>query len=132
MPLIPGVALSMNSSGVVSGTASSMALVRGQANALRCVQPAFDALDDAMADPDNPLDPAAAATQKQAIVDAWNDTQAPLILADSQAICSHVLAHLRITLTSAHGGMQRIPDPATPFAWCEAPNPDFVLEGVFT
>lgn len=129
MPLMPGTTLTMNAAGVVTGTANSMALVRGQANALRTVAPSFAAIDDAVADG---LDAAKAAEHKQKIVDAWNATQAPLILADSGAICSHILANLRITLTSAHGGMQRVPDPPTAFAWCEAPNPDFVLEGVFT
>lgn len=138
MPLIPGTTLTMSATGVVTGTANSMALARGQANALRTVAPSFTAIDAkiAAAPPDGVAGNAAAIAklnaQKQAIVDAWNATQAPLLLADSDAICVHILARLRMTLTSAHSGIQRVPENLAPYTYCAAPNPDFVLEGVFT
>jgi hypothetical protein len=112
MPLVPGVALSMNSAGVVSGTLGSMALARGQANALYTVAPALAAIDAAIAAP--PPDGVAGNAdaidaleeQKQAVVDAWNVLWAPLILADTDAICQHLIdnANIRVTVPTIGGG----------------------------
>jgi len=137
MPLIPGTTLTMSTLGVVTGTASSMALARGQANALYTVAPSFAAIDAAIAAEEAKDSPdadaiAALEDQKLAVVDAWNEMQAPIIIADSAAICAHILANLRITLTSEHDGMQRVPEDLTAYTYCAAPNPDFILEGAFT
>ena len=124
MALIPGTVLTMNASGVVSGTANSMALARGQANAARTIAPALAAIDAQVAAPDNPLDANAAVDMKQALVDAWNDTQAPLILDDCAAICAHLAANMELDGQAIvdFGNLQRLPsDPSIAFAPTIAP-----------
>jgi hypothetical protein len=132
MPLIPGAVLTMNSAGVVSGTDPSMALARGLVHAEHFVAPALVALDAAIAAEEGAASPDAAAIaaledQKLAIVAAWNDAQAPYLLADAAAICEHVATNLRMTFTDAVR-VQRIPDPATAFAFCEGPNAGFPVD----
>jgi hypothetical protein len=129
MPLIPGTIIEMDGSGVVTGTASSMALARGQAWATHLLGPAFVAIDEAIAEATDPATIAALQEAKQKLADTFNESTAAFIVADSQAICAHVATNLRLTIGASHAGLQRSTAEGDPTDGPSAPVP---INGAFS
>lgn len=127
--MLAGANPAMAANGTVTGTANSLALALGQAHGARFITPALALIAAEVTA--GRLDSDAADEQKAAIVDAWNDLQAPWLQDMADAIISHITTHadieLTISATSGGAGLQRVPDPADPGEPTDAPEFDVTM-----
>jgi hypothetical protein len=133
MAMLAGADPVMDAAGAVTGTANSLALGLGQAHAARFVAPALTAIDAEVTA--LRLDSDAADDQKAAIVEAWNDQQAPWLQDMAAAIISHITTYAAVTTiidSALGGGLQRLPDPPDALAGTLAPSSDVNLEGTIS
>ena len=119
----------MDAAGAVTGTANSLALGLGQAHAARFVVPALALIDAEVTA--LRLDSDAGDDQKAAIVEAWNDQQAPWLQDMAAAIISHITTYAATNtpITTSRGGLQKLPDPPVAGAGTIAPDSDVNLAG---
>jgi hypothetical protein len=130
----------MAANGTVTGTANSLALALGQANAARFVVPALAAIDAviAAAPPDgvagNADAIAALEDQKQAVVDAWNESQAPWLQDMAAVIITHITTYAEVdveteTFVKTTDEIQRIPSSIVAGEPTDGPLTQKLLEG---
>lgn len=129
MTMLAGANPAMAANGTVTGTANSLALALGQAHGARFITPALTLIAAEVTA--GRLDSDAADEQKAAIVDAWNDLQAPWLQDMADVIISHVTTYAvtTTTISTSRSGLQTLPDPPDAGAGTAAPDSDVNLTG---